>query len=91
MVTLEQPLFSGGYLNCSVVCFIILPQGIKAFMLNLLEPEQFPFMNRFKFLNQVESKTSQFEIVLYSLERFSTHFRVKVHKLRKFGDKLRNR
>ena len=38
----------------------------------------FPFMrNGFKFLNQVESKTSQFEIVFKSLVRFSTKFRVK--------------
>ena len=35
--------------------------------------ERFPFMrNSFKFLNQVESKTSQFEIVFKSLARLST-------------------
>ena len=52
--------------------------------------------NGFKFLNQVESKTNQFEIVFKSLARFSTQFRVKesfklllLYKLRKFGDKSR--
>ena len=40
--------------------------------------ERFPFMrNGFKFLNQVESKTSQFEIVFKSLARFNTQFRMK--------------
>ena len=40
--------------------------------------ERFPFMrNGFKFLNQVESKTSHFEIVFKSLARFSTQFREK--------------
>ena len=40
--------------------------------------ERFPFIrNGFKFLNQVESKTSQFNIVFNSLARFSTQFRVK--------------
>ena len=33
--------------------------------------------NGFKFLNQVESKTIQFEIVFKLLARFSTQFRVK--------------
>ena len=33
--------------------------------------------NGFKFLKQVESKTSQFEIVVTSLARFSTQFGVK--------------
>ena len=33
--------------------------------------------NGIKFLNQVESKTSQFEIVFKSLASFSTQFRVK--------------
>ena len=52
---------------------------------------------RLQISNQVESKTSQFEIVFKSLERFSTQFRVKesfncylLHKLRKFGDKSRS-
>ena len=31
----------------------------------------------FKFLKQVESKTSQFEIVVKSLARFSAQYRVK--------------
>ena len=45
---------------------------------------------------QVESKTSQFEIGIKLLARFSTQFRVKVlnryllHKLRKFGDNSRD-
>ena len=33
--------------------------------------------NGFEFLNQVESKTSQFKIVFKLLARFSTQFRVK--------------
>ena len=33
--------------------------------------------NGFKFLEQVESKTNQFEIVFKALARFSTQFRVK--------------
>ena len=33
--------------------------------------------NGFKFLKQVENKMNQFETVFKSLERFSTHFRVK--------------
>ena len=57
--------------------------------------ERFPFMrNSFKLLKQVESKTSQFEIVFQSLARLSTLFKVKkvlnfylLYKLRKFGDK----
>ena len=39
---------------------------------------RFPFVSkRFKFLKQVERKTSQFQIVCKSLARFSTQFRVK--------------
>ena len=61
-------------------------------------PERFLSMrNGFKFLKQVESKRSQFEIVFNSLARFSTGFRVKevlnlylLNKLRSFGDKSRN-
>ena len=49
--------------------------------------------NGFKFLNQAESKTSQFETVFKSLACLSTQFRVKesylLHELRKFGDKSR--
>ena len=46
--------------------------------------------NGFKFLKQVESKMSQFEIVFKSLARFSTQFRVKesfilLLAIRKFG------
>ena len=48
----------------------------------------------FKFLKQVESKTSQFEIVFKSLARFSTQFRLKesftCFMLRIFGDESRN-
>ena len=33
--------------------------------------------NGFKFLKQIESKTSQFEIVFKSLARFSTQLKVK--------------
>ena len=55
--------------------------------------------NGFKFLKQVESKTSQliFEIVFKSFPGFGTQFRVKetfkpllADRLRKFGDKSRN-
>ena len=50
--------------------------------------------NGFEFLMQVESKTSQFEILFKSLARFSTQFRVKkvllLYKLRKFVDKSRD-
>ena len=50
--------------------------------------------NGFKFLNQVESKTSQFEIVFKSFKLFSAQSREKgsfsPHKLRKFGDKSLN-
>ena len=45
--------------------------------------ERFPFLrNGFKFLKQVESKTSQFEIVFKSLARFITQFRVQESKLK---------
>ena len=53
--------------------------------------------NGFKFLKQVKSKTSQFEIVFKLLASSSTQFRVKesfklliLYNLRKFGDKSRN-
>ena len=53
--------------------------------------------NGFKFLKQVESKRSQFEIVFMSLARFTTQFKVKesfkllfARKLRKLGDKSRH-
>ena len=49
--------------------------------------------NGFKFLDQAESKTSQFEIVFKSLACFSTQKVLNcylLHKLRKFGDKSRN-
>ena len=53
--------------------------------------------NGFKFLKQVECKTSQFEIVFKSLAHISTQFIVKkvlnfylLYKLRNFGDKSRN-
>ena len=61
--------------------------------------EQFLSMkNGFKFLKQVESKRSQFEIVFKSLAPFSTQFGVNesfnglylLNKLRRFGDKSRN-
>ena len=54
--------------------------------------------NGFKFVKQVASKRSQFEIVFKSLAPFSTQFGVKesfnglylLNKLRRFGDKSRN-
>ena len=50
--------------------------------------------NNFKFLKQVESKTSQFEIAFKSLAPFSTQLRkfktFTCYKLRKFGDKSHN-
>ena len=53
--------------------------------------------NGFKFLKQVESKTSQFEIVFKSLAHLNAQFSVKkvlnfylLNKLRTFGDKSRN-
>ena len=54
----------------------------KIFVISLLcfwrVRERFRFMrNGFKFLTQLESKTSQFEIVVQSLGRFNTQFKVK--------------
>ena len=53
--------------------------------------------NGFKFLQQVKSKTNQFEIAFKSLARFSTQFRVKesfehlfAMQIEKFGDKSSN-
>ena len=52
------------------------------------------FHLNFKFLNQVESKTSQSENVFKPFTRFGTQFRVNycylLRKLRKFGDKSGN-
>ena len=54
----------------------------KTFIISLLRvclvEERFTFMRKgFKFLKQVESKTSQFEIVFKSLACFSIQYRVK--------------
>ena len=54
----------------------------KMFIISLLcvrrVRERLPFMrNGFKFLNQAESKMSQFEIMFKSLARLSTQFIVK--------------
>ena len=57
----------------------------KIFIISLLcvwrVRQRFPFVrNGFKFLNQVENKTNQFEIVFKSLARFSTPLRIKENR-----------